>query len=78
MSKNSRTSVSAEAYGQYLKKSDYKPRIIPKNQSQIDRIRTRLEQAFMFQALEPKEQEVVINAFEEKNFKYTKKKTIYL
>jgi len=69
--KNSRTSVSAEAYGQYLKKNyDYKPRIIPKNESQIERIKARISQVFMFSSLEVKEVDILISAFEEKSFKF--------
>jgi cAMP-dependent protein kinase regulator len=65
----SRSSVSAEAYGLYHKKSAYTPKVVPKSQEQKDRIIKRLGQAFMFQALEDKEKEIVVNAMEEKKFK---------
>ena len=65
-----RISVSAEAYGAFNKKEDYIPKVIQKNQSQVERLKTRMEQSFMFAALEDKEQEIVINAFEEKIFKF--------
>jgi cAMP-dependent protein kinase regulator len=68
-SQNFRTSVSAEAYGQFNKKGNYKPKEIPKTKSQIERIKTRLSQAFMFSSLEERDQLIVIGAFEEKNFK---------
>lgn len=64
-----RTSVSAEAYGQFNKKADYKPRYIPKTPQQIERLKERMNQAFMFNALDEQDQEIVINAFEEKYFK---------
>lgn len=69
--KPSRTSVSAEVYGQFNKKNDeYKPRIIPKNESQIERIKARISQVFMFSSLENKEVDILISAFEEKTFKF--------
>lgn len=67
--KNQRVSVSAEAYGNFNKKGNYKPRVVPKSDEQKKRIRERLQKAFMFQALEEKEAEIVINAMEEKIFK---------
>ena len=47
--------VSAEAFGAHNKKSDYKPKKIAKNPSQISRLTTRLSQAFMFQCLDSTE-----------------------
>ena len=67
--KPSRTSVSAEAYGQFNKKGDYKPKVVPKNNDQLHRLKNRIQEAFMFDALEPKEMEIVLNSFEEKTFK---------
>jgi len=46
--KDFRTSVSAEVTGQFNKKSDFKPIVIPKSQESIEKIRLRLNQAFMF------------------------------
>lgn len=65
-----RTSVSAEAYGKYNKKGDFKARIIAKNQEQKTRIEKRLSQAFMFSALDDKERDIVVNAMEEKRFRF--------
>lgn len=48
----SRSSVSAEAYGMFHKKSDFKAKVIPKSDNQKERIKKRLEEAFMFQALD--------------------------
>lgn len=53
--KNSRSGVSAEAYGQHNKKQDFKPKIITKTEDQKKRIRSRLQQTFMFQNLEENE-----------------------
>jgi cAMP-dependent protein kinase regulator len=64
--KNSRTSVSAEVYGKFNQKADFKPKVIPKSEEQKERIKTRLSQAFMFSALDDNEQGIVIDAMEEK------------
>ncbi|KAM3143004.1 cAMP-dependent protein kinase type I-alpha regulatory subunit [Paramecium bursaria] len=67
--KNTRTAVSAEAYGVYHKKEDFKARVIPKGQEQKDRIKKRILNSFMFQALDEKDLHIVIDAMEEKKFK---------
>lgn len=64
-----RTSVSAEVYGMYNKKSAFVARVVPKTEDQKERIMKRLSQAFMFQALDEKEKEIVVNAMDEKKFK---------
>lgn len=69
-SKKQRSSVSAEVYGLFNKKGDFKPRVIKKTPDQIKRIKDRLEKAFMFQCLDEKESQIVINAMEEKKYKY--------
>ena len=61
-----RSSVSAEVYGNFNKKEDYKPKIVAKSELQKSRIKKRLEQAFMFSALDEKEKEIVINAMDER------------
>jgi len=66
--KNGRTSVSAEVYGIYNKKSDYQPKKIKKSFEQIGRIKERIKQSFLFSELDPKDFETVLNAFEEKTF----------
>ena len=63
-----RTSVSAEAYGHYNRKESFQPRVLPKTQSQIDRITDRLNHAFMFAALDSSERDIVILAMEERSF----------
>ena len=65
-----RISVSAEAYGAFNKKEDYVPKVIAKNNDQVERLKARMEQSFMFAALEDKEQKIVIDDFEEKTFKF--------
>jgi cAMP-dependent protein kinase regulator len=75
-----RTSVSAEVYGQFNRKEvthrkfilkSFKARFIEKSQEQKDRIITRLMQSFMFSALDDKERDIVVNAMEEKKFKFS-------
>lgn len=70
--RGTRSSVSAEAYGLWNKKGSYKPKVVPKTEDQKERIRQRLSQAFMFQALDEKEQQIVVDAMEEVQFKYGK------
>lgn len=68
--KKGRSSVSAEVYGLYNQKTTYMPKFIKKTHDQKERISKRLGQAFMFQALDEKEKEIVINAMEERIFSY--------
>jgi hypothetical protein len=68
--KQQRSGVSAESYGAHNKKEDFVPKVIPKNDEQKNRIRTKLEKAFMFQALDEKEKSIVVDAMEERVFKY--------
>lgn len=63
-----RTSVSAEVFGEWNKKEDFKPRIIPKSKDQKDKIHSRLLKSFMFSSLDNKDQEIIVNAMEEKIF----------
>jgi cAMP-dependent protein kinase regulator len=59
-----RTSVSAEAFGLYNKKSDFQPPVYPKTHEVKEALKHRLEQAFMFSALNPEELDIVINAMQ--------------
>ena len=63
-----RTSVSAEAYGNFNKKGDFKARVIHKNSEAKARILKRMEQAFMFSGLDDKETQTVLDSFEERQF----------
>ena len=62
-----RKAISAEAYGKYNKKEKFKPRYIQKSDSQITRIKGRILQSFLFNALEAKDVSIVIGAMEEKH-----------
>lgn len=64
-----RSSVSAEVYGQFNKKGNFKPRVIPKSESQIQRIKTRILTSFLFCNLDAEPLNVVINAMEEMHYK---------
>lgn len=64
-----RAAVSAEAYGQFNKKEDFTPIVVPKSDDQKHRIKVRILQSFLFQNLEPKDLGIVIDAMEEKTFK---------
>ncbi|MCQ2820755.1 MAG: cyclic nucleotide-binding domain-containing protein [archaeon] len=63
---NKRAGVSAEVYGEYNKKEDFKARFIPKTEDQILRIKTRILSSFLFSSLDKKDLEIVIGAMEEK------------
>lgn len=49
---------------------DFHPRVIQKSEDQVVRIKEKLSKSFMFSALDEKEQKIVIDAMEEKLFKY--------
>jgi cAMP-dependent protein kinase regulator len=66
--KGPRIGVSAEAYGQFNKKEDFKPRFIKKNENQIHRIKSRILQSFIFSNLDQKDVHHIIGAMEEKIF----------
>jgi len=63
-----RTSVSAEVFGKYNRKEEYEPYVVPKSQEVKDKIKQRLQMAFMFKALDAPELNIVIDAMEEKAF----------
>ena len=64
-----RTSVFAEAFGLYHKKEDFKPVVIEKEKQLTDRIRKRLAESFLFNTLNEKDQNIVLDAMKEENFK---------
>lgn len=64
----SRKAISAEAYGDWNKKSDFVARVIEKTPDQKKRIHAKLQTSFIFNALEAKEMEIVILAMEEKHY----------
>ena len=67
--KNFRVSVSAEVYGIHNVKKPFVPRVIPKTTNQIERIKDKCMQSFIFNSLEDKELKTVIDSFEEKKYK---------
>ena len=67
--KNFRVSVSAEVYGVHNVKKPFVPRVIPKTTNQIERIKDKCMQSFIFNSLEDKELKTVIDSFEEKKYK---------
>ena len=64
-----RRGISAESYGKFNKKEDFKPRFIQKTENQIVRIKWRILQSFLFNSLETSDLNIVIGAMEEKQFK---------
>jgi cAMP-dependent protein kinase regulator len=65
-----RTAVSSEVYGHFNKKENWIARHIQKNEDQIQRIKVRILQSFLFAGLESNDLNIVIGAMEEKSFKY--------
>ena len=63
--KGQRGGVSAEAYGKWNKKGDFKPKVIAKSAQTREQLKKRLLQAFMFNALDEKEFEIVVDSIEE-------------
>lgn len=64
-----REAVSAEVYGKFNPKENFKPRVIPKTQDQSQRIKARVLQSFLFSNLEKNDLEVVISSMEEKCYR---------
>ena len=63
-----KNAISAEAYGDYNKLGDFKPRVIEKNSQQIEKITNTLKKNFMFNTLEHHDQEIVIKAMKVQNY----------
>lgn len=60
-----RTSVSAEAFGKYHVKEAFTPKVVKKSDEEKRVIAERLSHAFMFQALDQQELDIVIDAMAE-------------
>lgn len=60
-----RTSVSAEAYGQWNQKKAFTPPDYPKTEEQKQRLKQTLSKSFMFSALEEKDMQLVLGAMKE-------------
>lgn len=63
-----RAAVSAEVYGIFNKKEDFQPRKISKSEEQIQRIKARILQSFLFHNLDSTDLNIVIDAMEERKF----------
>lgn len=66
MNRGPRQSVSAEAYGDWNKCSDFKPPVYKKTHQQRSRIVQCLEPCFLFSGLDPEELDTVTMAFKER------------
>ena len=64
-SRGARTSVSAEAFGNWNKKESFTAPVYEKPEAVKKSLRAKLEQAFMFSALNPSELDIVVNAMQE-------------
>jgi cAMP-dependent protein kinase regulator len=64
--KGPRASVSAEAFGAFNKKEDFKARVVPKSAEAKAAIMDKISNSFMFSALEDAEMDIVVSAMEEK------------
>lgn len=62
MRKGPRCSVSAEVFGKWNKKEEFKAPKYPKAPQVRDALKKRLEQAFMFSSLNPDELSIVLDA----------------
>ena len=63
-----RKGVSAESYGQFNKKEKFIPIMIHKTEEQINSIKQKIRQGFLFDSLEAKDITIIIGAMDEKNF----------
>ena len=64
-----RSSVSAEVYGDFNKKKEFKPKIIPKKEDQKKRLEQVVSKSFIFNNLDNKDLITVLDAIEERRFK---------
>jgi cAMP-dependent protein kinase regulator len=64
-----RSGVSSEVYGQFNKRESYPPTFVKKTDQQIQRIKVRILQSFLFTGLDQHELNIVIDAMAEKSFK---------
>ena len=61
-----RSSISAEAFGSFNKKENFKPRVIPKSDQVKQNIKNNLEKSFMFSSLDETEKKIIVDAMQEK------------
>jgi len=70
MNRQQRTSVSAEVCGKYYSQKDFIFKTIIKSDDQKQRILAKMQNSFLFDSLEDKDIETVLNAMEEAKFRY--------
>ena len=61
--------MSAESYGIFNKRENFQPKNIPKCDETKKKIFKRISESFMFNCLDQKELEIIVNAMEEISFK---------
>ena len=64
--KGPRSSVSAEAFGAWNKKSDFRARKVDKTEETKEKIVNRLSHSFLFNSLNPEEFRIVVDAMDER------------
>ena len=65
--KMSRKGISAESFGDYNKKSNFKPRVYVKTPDEFNSIKQLLLQSFMFKNLSEENLKIAIEAMQSKN-----------
>lgn len=63
--KKQRAGVSAEVYGKWNQKGDFKAKVVAKSAETREKLKSRLLKAFMFNSLEEKEFDIVVDSIEE-------------
>jgi len=64
-----RSSVSAEVYGQFYKKGDFVAKVVPKKEEQKRRLQEVVNKSFIFNNLDEKDLQTVLDAITEEKFK---------
>jgi len=64
--KGPRASVSAEAFGAFNKKEDFKAIVVPKSETAKAAILEKVNKGFMFSGLDDKEKKIVVDAMDER------------
>lgn len=68
-SRKPRAGVSAEVYGKLNKREDFVPKSLKKSENQVERIKTKILNSFLFRNLEETDIDIIIGAMDEKIFK---------
>jgi cAMP-dependent protein kinase regulator len=63
--KMSRQGISAEVFGQFNKKGEYQPKVIPKDASTKEQIKSLIEKSILFRSMNKEDIGIVIDAMEE-------------